>query len=117
MVRHRYFAHGSAQARIAHTGYFARARSWAYGEVIGYGCHRDGSAKLVFRRWMRSSGHRAAILTGRFRELGVGVARRDPVGRRRQVRDLHGRLRRQPLSRGPAGRLAAERNLRADMRP
>ncbi len=80
MVRHRFFAHGSAQLRIAHTGYFARARSWAYGEVIGYGCHRDGSAKLIFRRWMRSSGHRAAILTGRFRELGVGVARRDPVG-------------------------------------
>jgi uncharacterized protein YkwD len=80
MVRHRFFAHGSTRVRIAGTGYFARARSWAYGEVIGFGCHRDGSAKLVFRRWMRSSGHRAAILTGRFRELGVGVARRDPAG-------------------------------------
>jgi uncharacterized protein YkwD len=80
MVRHRFFAHGATKVRIAHTGYFARARSWAYGEVIGFGCHRDGSAKLVFRRWMRSSGHRAAILTGRFRELGVGVARNDPAG-------------------------------------
>ena len=80
MVRHRFFAHGSTQVRIARTGYFARARAWAFGEVIGFGCHRDGSAKLVFRRWMRSTGHRAAILTRRFRELGVGVARRDPAG-------------------------------------
>ena len=80
MVRHRFFAHGSVQTRIARTGYFASSRSWAYGEVIAFGCHRDGSAKLIFRRWMRSSGHRAAILTGRFRELGVGIARRDPVG-------------------------------------
>ena len=80
MVRHRFFAHGSTQARIAHSGYFSAASAWAFGEVIGFGCHRDGSAKLIFRRWMRSSGHRAAILTGRFRELGVGVARRDPVG-------------------------------------
>ncbi len=80
MVKHRFFAHGSVQSRIARTGYFAAASSWAYGEVIAFGCHRDGSAKLIFRRWMRSSGHRHAILTGRFRELGVGVARRDPVG-------------------------------------
>ncbi len=80
MVRHRFFAHGPTQARIARTGYFASASSWAFGEVIGYGCHRNGSAKLVFRRWMRSAGHRAAILTGRFREIGVGVAHSDPAG-------------------------------------
>lgn len=80
MVRHRFFAHGSVQTRIARTGYFASSRTWAYGEVIAFGCHRDGSAKRIFRRWMRSSGHRAAILTGRYRELGVGIARRDPVG-------------------------------------
>ncbi len=80
MVRYGFFAHGSTQARIAHSGYFAAASSWAFGEVIGFGCHRDGSAKLIFRRWMRSSGHRANVLTGRFRELGVGAARSDPVG-------------------------------------
>ena len=80
MVRHRYFAHGPAQARIARTGYFHRASYWAFGEVIGFGCHRDGSAKVVFRHWMRSADHRAAILTGRYRETGVGVARNDPAG-------------------------------------
>ncbi len=80
MVRQGFFAHGSVQARIGRTGYFASSRTWAFGEVIAFGCHRDGSAKLIFRRWMRSSGHRAAILTGRYRELGVGIARRDPLG-------------------------------------
>ncbi|MFN8161265.1 MAG: CAP domain-containing protein [Solirubrobacterales bacterium] len=80
MVRHRYFAHGSTGTRIARTGYFASTATWSFGEVIAYGCHRDGSAKLVVRRWMRSPGHRAAILTQRFREIGVGVARGDPTG-------------------------------------
>lgn len=80
MVKRRFFAHGSTGARISRSGYLASARSWAYGEVIAYGCHRDGSARFVFRRWMRSPTHRAIILTPRFRELGVGVSRGDPSG-------------------------------------
>jgi uncharacterized protein YkwD len=85
MVKYRFFSHGglggsTTRSRIAGTGYFASARSYSYGEVITAGCHRRGSPKLSFRRWMRSSPHRAEILTPQFREIGVGVARRDPFG-------------------------------------
>jgi uncharacterized protein YkwD len=34
----------------------------------------------VMDSWMHSSGHRGNILSGRFREIGVGVAR-DSAGR------------------------------------
>ena len=47
------------------------------GENIAYG-YRSG--KAVVRGWMRSEGHRANILTGRYRLMGVGM-KRDNRGR------------------------------------
>lgn len=47
------------------------------GENIAYG-YRSG--KAVVRGWMHSSGHRANILTRRYRLLGVGM-KRDKQGR------------------------------------
>jgi uncharacterized protein YkwD len=78
MVRRDYFSHdtpggGSIQTRIGGSGYLAGARSFLFGEVIGGGTARGGSPKAVARAWMHSPPHRAAILTGRFRDLGVGV--------------------------------------------
>lgn len=83
MVKHRFFSHGglsgsTTASRIAGTGYFASARSYYYGEVITAACHREGSPKQSFRRFMRSPPHRAEILTPRFREIGVGIARGIP---------------------------------------
>jgi len=63
--------------RLAAVGY----RWGTYGENIAMG---QTSAAAVMDSWMHSSGHRANILNGRFREIGVGVAR-DSAGRRYYV--------------------------------
>jgi len=56
----------------------AVAYRWStYGENIAMG---QSSAAAVMDSWMQSSGHRANILNGAFREIGVGYAR-DSGGR------------------------------------
>jgi uncharacterized protein YkwD len=79
MVHRDYFSHDSprgstVQTRIAGTGYFAGARSWKYGEVIGGGTSNGGSPKSIATAWMHSPPHRAAILDGGFHDFGVGIA-------------------------------------------
>lgn len=79
MVRRDYFSHfspggGSIQTRIGGSGYFRGARSFQYGEVIGGGMAKGGSPKRVMRAWMHSGPHKAAILNGGFKDLGVGIA-------------------------------------------
>jgi uncharacterized protein YkwD len=59
--------------RLAAVGY----RWGSYGENIAMG---QSSAAAVMDSWMHSSGHRANILNGGFREIGVGVAY-DSAGR------------------------------------
>jgi len=59
--------------RLAAVGY----RWGTYGENIAMG---QTTAAAVMDSWMHSSGHRANILNGAFREIGVGVAR-DSTGR------------------------------------
>jgi uncharacterized protein YkwD len=83
MVRRDYFSHyspggGSIQTRIGGSGYLRGARSFLFGEVIGGGTASGGSPKSVVRAWMHSGAHRAAILKGSFKDLGVGVARGFP---------------------------------------
>lgn len=84
MVRHRYFSHNSRNGRSAfdrmlRTGYVPRNASWALGENIGWGSgNRAGPAALV-RMWMHSPGHRANILNGRFRHIGIGIALGTPA--------------------------------------
>jgi uncharacterized protein YkwD len=78
MVRRDYFSHytpggGSIQTRIGGSGYLAGAHSYLYGEVIGGGTSNGGSPKGVVQAWMHSAPHRAAILTGGFNDLGIGV--------------------------------------------
>jgi uncharacterized protein YkwD len=64
----------SIESRIGGSGYLRGAHSYMYGEIIGGGTSHGGSAKSVAIAWMHSPPHRAAILTGRFSDLGVGVA-------------------------------------------
>jgi uncharacterized protein YkwD len=78
MVRRDYFSHytpggGSIQTRIGGSGYLSGAHNYLYGEVIGGGTASGGSPKAVVQAWMHSAPHRAAILTGGFHDLGVGV--------------------------------------------
>ncbi len=75
MVRRNYFSHDtkgrneSACERVRRFGY--RYRYCA--ENIGY----NSTPGRVFSAWMNSSGHRTNILNGRYREIGIGAARKD----------------------------------------
>ncbi len=85
MVRRRYFAHVSPEGRsvaqrVKRTGYLRGARRWAVGEDIGWGTGTSASAQGIVTAWMKSPPHRAVILNGRYRELGLGVAGGIPSG-------------------------------------
>ena len=77
MVRRDYFSHTSPDGarcgdRSRRAGYrIAGCRSWAVGEVIAWGTSSLGSPEAVFKGWMGSPEHRAAILGGRWRDVGV----------------------------------------------
>jgi len=84
MARAKFFSHTSPAgstmtARIKRAGYTRSARSWAVGENIAWGAGGAATPQQIVAAWMRSSGHRANILNGRYREIGVGVALGAPV--------------------------------------
>jgi uncharacterized protein YkwD len=54
--------------RLLREGY--RWSAWGENVAVGY-----PTARAVVRAWMHSAGHRANILNGRFRHVGVGVRR------------------------------------------
>lgn len=80
MVRKRFFSHLSPQgstltSRVRKgTSYLKGSRSWALSENIGWGSGRLAAPAVTVDAWMRSSRHRANILTPGFRDVGVGVA-------------------------------------------
>jgi uncharacterized protein YkwD len=81
MIRRDYFSHDtkgrneSACERIRRYGYRYRY----CGENIGY---NSSSPERMFAAWMNSSGHKANILNGKFREVGIGVYTGDYKGDR-----------------------------------
>ena len=86
MVRRNCFSHQcygepSLSTRIASTGYFKGATSWGCGETIDWGKYRGATPLRIVKRWMRSSEHRAIILSSRWETLGVGVVWGSPAGR------------------------------------
>ena len=63
--------------RLKWAGYLTGGlTSWAYGENIAWGRGSQGTPRTVVRRWMNSSGHRANILSGTFKDFGAGFATR-----------------------------------------
>lgn len=85
MDRSNYFSHSSPGgssplSRIRSTGYLSGASSWGIAENIRWGSQGRGSPKTAVNQWMRSPSHRAAILSGSYREAGVGVAIGSPTG-------------------------------------
>jgi uncharacterized protein YkwD len=81
MVKRRYFDHTSPSGstftgRVSSAGY--RFRS--LGENIAWGSGSLATPRSIMRSWMNSPGHRANILRGKFREIGIGVATGTPVG-------------------------------------
>jgi len=78
MVAKRYFDHVSKGGkdvvdRLTRTGYLGDARSWIVGENLAWGSGGRSTPREIVKAWMNSSGHRQNILTGRFREIGIGV--------------------------------------------
>jgi uncharacterized protein YkwD len=83
MVHRRYFAHvtpngWSPGARARASGYVPRSGRWIVGENIAWGVAGAARPNWVVRSWMHSPGHRHNILSRRFRDVGIGVARGTP---------------------------------------
>jgi len=72
------FSHSACGRRfdywIKRSGYIGR-RSWAAGENIAWGSGSLGNVRSIFIAWMKSPGHRAAILSRSYRDVGVGVTK------------------------------------------
>jgi uncharacterized protein YkwD len=74
-----YFSHDSANGetfarRLIRHGFTKRGYSfWKVGEDIYYGSGLYSTPSAAVRAWMRSSAHRAVILTRCFRKVGVGI--------------------------------------------
>jgi uncharacterized protein YkwD len=84
MARRNYFSHdtlggGSFLDRIRRTGYLRGAHSWMVGENLAWGSKGYSRPQVIMKMWMNSPGHRANILNGSFREIGIGVAYDAPV--------------------------------------
>jgi uncharacterized protein YkwD len=84
MVADDFFSHVSPagstpQSRIESTHYLDGARSWSIGENIAWGTGSLATPRGIVRSWMHSPGHRANILNGDFREIGIGIAHGVPV--------------------------------------
>jgi uncharacterized protein YkwD len=85
MARNRFFSHTSRNGasfvdRIRGAGYLSGARSWSVGENIAYGSGSRSTPRAIGQAWMNSPGHRANILSGSFRAIGIGIAVGTPIG-------------------------------------
>jgi uncharacterized protein YkwD len=79
MARRDYFDHTSPTGtdfvdRVRKAGYLRGARRWQVAENIAWGTGSLSTPRAIMKAWMDSPGHRANILTGSFREIGIGVA-------------------------------------------
>jgi uncharacterized protein YkwD len=85
MVVRGYFAHvsptgGTVERRARRAGYLDDAPCWALGEDLGVAPPPVATAQAVVAAWMASPSHRSVVLDPDFREVGVAVAGRAPVG-------------------------------------
>jgi uncharacterized protein YkwD len=80
MTAHHFFAHGDFVGRIRSAHYLSGSRGWTVGENIAWGSYDYATPASIVDGWMHSPPHRANILNGHFREIGIGVSRGAPVG-------------------------------------
>lgn len=83
MVRRRYFAHVTPNGwdpgrRARASGYVPRSARWVVGENIAWGVAAAARPAWVVRAWMNSPSHRHNLLSRRFRDAGIGIARGTP---------------------------------------
>ena len=85
MVSKHFFAHDSLNGasfadRIKHTGWTRSRRSYTIGENIGWGGGSLSTPRAMVSAWMHSAGHRANILSGAYKVIGIGIANGAPTG-------------------------------------
>jgi uncharacterized protein YkwD len=74
-LAHQCYGEASLEGRLADVGYLtAGLSSWTFAENVGWGLKRRGSPRAIVTGWMKSAAHRATILNGSFRDIGVGFA-------------------------------------------
>jgi uncharacterized protein YkwD len=83
MVDDNFFDHVSPggsnlTSRVRKTNYLKSARSWALGENLAWGTGERATPRQTVEGWMNSPGHKTNILNGKFRDIGIGVARGTP---------------------------------------
>ncbi|HEX4732973.1 MAG TPA: CAP domain-containing protein [Thermoleophilaceae bacterium] len=75
MVAGRFFAHEAGSStllsRVKRTGYVSG--NWSIGENIAWGSGALATPRAIVNGWMHSAGHRANILHGKFRDIGIGI--------------------------------------------
>jgi uncharacterized protein YkwD len=75
MVAGRFFAHEAGSStvltRVKRTGYVRG--NWSLGENIAWGSGALATPRAIVNGWMNSPGHRANILHGKFRDIGIGI--------------------------------------------
>jgi uncharacterized protein YkwD len=85
MVRRHFFDHVSPSGstmmqRIKRTNYLRHARGFTLGENLAWGQGSLATPAQIVNAWMHSPGHRANILNGSYREIGIGIALGSPAG-------------------------------------
>lgn len=76
MVRCGMFSHTACDRPFSYwitRSYAIGDRCWSAGENIAWGGGRLGSVHSIFKAWMNSPGHRAAILSRDYRDHGLGL--------------------------------------------
>ena len=67
--------------RLDLVGYLnGKLTRWIYGENVAWGARERGTPRAIVAAWMNSPSHRANILHGGFREIGVGFSVGTPSG-------------------------------------
>jgi uncharacterized protein YkwD len=85
MVRNNFFSHDSSSGedfedRILRFNYAPPNTEWVAGENIAWGTLSLATPDSIVVSWMNSPEHRANILHGQYKELGVGVEPATPTG-------------------------------------
>jgi uncharacterized protein YkwD len=79
MVRHDYFGDDSPSGQtpgtlIAELPYGAHSATLSTAQNVGWGTSSAATPAGMLTAWMSSPSHRAVILTGEFRDAGIGVS-------------------------------------------
>jgi uncharacterized protein YkwD len=84
LVAGSYFSHTGRDGsglldRIERTGYVRRDAGWVLGENLAWGTGELATPGSIMQAWMQSPGHRDNILSGEYREVGIGVVAGNPA--------------------------------------